>query len=182
MTHDEIVAEIGSLTETTTALTRQLEQPKSKLDLFKEYAGIISLALSVATGFFAVYQTLVVEPQKSKADEQARLGETIGQLVSLDQEFAREVQQGDPNAFNGTWASKRDMLLKQAEDLSKRRTIASFEDQIYLGNEYELGVNSSELAVSHFKAALSLAGNDPLKKATAESENWQTRFLGRLRR
>jgi hypothetical protein len=54
MHHDEIVAEIGKLTETTANLKKPLEQPKSRLNRFKEYAGVISLVLSVATGFFAV--------------------------------------------------------------------------------------------------------------------------------
>ena len=168
MKHDEIVAEIGRLTETTANLKKQLDQPKSKLDRFKEYAGIISLVLSVATGFFAVYTTLVVEPQKSRADDQAKLHEALAQIVSLDQEYLREVQQGDPNATNGTLQSKRNILLQQADDLAKRGNVASFEDQLNLGNEYEFD-RMFEPAVRHFKTALSLAGNDPLKKATADT-------------
>jgi hypothetical protein len=42
MKHDEIVAEIGRLSETTANLKKQLEKPKSKLDRFKEYAGVLS--------------------------------------------------------------------------------------------------------------------------------------------
>src|SRR5271169_3231346 len=121
MKHDEIVAEIGRLAETTSDLKKQLEQPKSKLDRFKEYAGVISLVLSVATGFFAVYTTLVVEPQKSMADEQTKLHEKLADIVTLDQEYLRESQQGDPNANNGTLESKRNILLQQAEDLADRK-------------------------------------------------------------
>jgi hypothetical protein len=102
MKHDEIVAEIGRLSEATADLKKQMAQPKSRLDRFKEYAGVISLVLSLATGFFAVYTTLVTEPQKSRADDQAKLHEALAQIVSLDQEYLKELQQGDPNANNGT--------------------------------------------------------------------------------
>ncbi|MGB9236848.1 MAG: DUF3887 domain-containing protein [Terriglobales bacterium] len=177
MNHDEIVAEIGRLAETTANLKKQLDQPKSKLNRFKEYAGIISLVLSVATGFFAVYTTLVVEPQKSKADDQAKLHDALAQIVSLDQEYLRESQQGDPNANNGTLESKRNILLQQAEDLAKRGSVASFEDQVNLGNEYEFG-RRYEPALNHFKAALGLAGSDPIKKATADTRIGKLDFYG----
>lgn len=177
MNHDDIVAEIGRLSETTATLKKKLEEPKSKLDRFKEYAGIISLVLSVATGFFAVYTALWVEPQKSKADEQAKLHEKLAEIVSLDQEYLRAVQTGDPNANNGTLESKRNILLQQGEELSEGRDVASFEDQINLGNAYEFG-RRYDLAVRHFKAALTLAGSDALKKATAETRLAKLDFFG----
>ena len=82
MNHDEIVQEISKLTETTASLKRQLDQPKSKLDRFKEYAGVLSLVLSLATGFFAVYTSFVAEPQKSRTDAQAKLHDTLAQLMT----------------------------------------------------------------------------------------------------
>lgn len=57
MRHDEIVEEIGRLSETTSQLQAKLDKPKSRLDSFKEYAGVISLLLSLATGFFALSKT-----------------------------------------------------------------------------------------------------------------------------
>lgn len=177
MHHDEIVAEIGRLTETTANLKKQLEQPKSRLDRFKEYAGVISLVLSLATGFFAVYATLVVEPEKSKADDRAKLHDTLAQIVTLDQEYMREIQQGDPNANNGALESKRNILLQQAEDLANRGGVASGEDQLNLGNEYEFG-RRLEPALSHFNAALRLAGTDALMKATADTRIGKLNFYG----
>lgn len=177
MNHDEIVAEIGRLAETTSDLKKQLEQPKSRLDRFKEYAGIISLILSVATGFFAVYTTLVVDPEKSMAEQQTKLHEKLAGIVSLDQEYLRESQQGDPNANNGTLASKRNILLQDAEDLAKKKGVASSEDQLNLGSEYENG-GQPEMALNHFKAALQLAGADPLKKATADTRIGKLDFYG----
>jgi hypothetical protein len=175
--HDEIVEEIGRLTETTANLKNQLEKPKSKLDRFKEYAGVVSLLLSLATGFFAIYTSFVEEPEKSKADAQARLHDTLAQIVTLDQEYMREVQQGDPNANNGALESKRNILLQQAEDLANRRGVASSEDQLNLGNEYEFG-RRLELALAHFNAALRLAGNDPLMRATADTRIGKLNFYG----
>jgi hypothetical protein len=177
MHHDEIVAEIGRLTEITANLKRQLELPKSRLDRFKEYAGVISLVLSVATGFFAVYATLVVEPEKSKADDRAKLHDTLAQIVTLDQEYMREIQQGDPNANNGALESKRNILLQQAEDLANKSAVASGEDQLNLGNEYEFG-RRLELALSHFNAALRLASTDSLMKATADTRVGKLNFYG----
>src|SRR6267142_623393 len=101
MKHDQIVEEIGRLSETTAQLKRQLDKPKGKLDNFKEYAGIVSLILSLATGFFAVYTSFVAEPQKSKGDAQAKLHDTLAQIVTLDQEYMRAIQQNDLNANNG---------------------------------------------------------------------------------
>lgn len=177
MHHDEIVAEIGRLAETTANLKKQLEQPKSRLDRFKEYAGVVSLVLSVATGFFAVYTTLVVEPEKSRADEKAKLHDTLAQIVTLDQEYMRELQQGDPNANNGAIESKRNILLQQAEDIANRDGTASGEDQLNLGNEYEFG-RKPELALSHFNTALRLAGKDLLIKATADTRIGKLNFYG----
>jgi tetratricopeptide (TPR) repeat protein len=177
MKHDEIVAEIGRLSEATADLKKQMAQPKSRLDRFKEYAGVISLVLSLATGFFAVYTTLVTEPQKSRADDQAKLHEALAQIVSLDQEYLKELQQGDPNANNGTLESKRNIVLQQAEDLADRRSVASFEDQINLGNSYQFG-RRYDPAMNHFKAALNLAGSDHLKKATADTRIAQLDFYG----
>ena len=64
--HDEIVEQIGKLTETTAELKSQLAKPKSNLDGFKEYAGVISLLLSLATGFFALYSSFVAEPKNRR--------------------------------------------------------------------------------------------------------------------
>jgi hypothetical protein len=74
--HDEIVEEISRLTETTANLQKQLDKPKSRLDRFKEYAGVVSLLLSLATGFFAVYTSFVAEPEKNKGEVQAKLHDT----------------------------------------------------------------------------------------------------------
>lgn len=177
MKHDDIVAEIGRLSETTANLKKQLDQPKSRLDRFKEYAGVISLVLSVATGLFALYTTLVTEPQKSRAEDQTKLHETLAQIVSLDQEYLKQLQQGDPTANNGTLQSKRNILLQQAEDLADRKSVASFDDQINLGNSYEFG-GVYDRAMSHFKAALKLAGNDLYKKALAETQVAMLDFYG----
>jgi len=54
-------------------------------------------------------------------------------------------------------------LLQQAEDLANQSGVASGEDHLKLGNEYEFG-RRLEPALSHFKAAL--AGKDSLMKAT----------------
>jgi hypothetical protein len=175
--HDEIVEEIGKLTETTAHLKSLLEKPKSNLDRFKEYAGVVSLMLSLATGFFAIYTSFVAEPEKSKTDAKAKLHDTLAQLVTLDQEYMRELQQGDPNANNGTLESKRNILLQQAEDLSNKSAIASAEDQLNLGNEYEFG-RRLEPALKHFSEALLLAGKDPLLKATADTRNGKLNFYG----
>jgi Protein of unknown function (DUF3887) len=177
MKHDEVVAEIGRLAETTANLKKQLEQPKSKLDRFKEYAGVVSLLLSLATGFFAIYTSFVAEPEKSKTDAQAKLHDTLAQIVSLDQEYMRELQQGDPNANNGALESKRNILLQQAEDLSNKSSVASAEDQLNLGNEYEFG-RRLEPALKHFGEALLLAGKDPLMKATADTRIGKLNFYG----
>ena len=94
MRHDEMVEQIGKLKETTAELKNQLEKPKSSLDRFKEYAGVISLLLSLATGFFALYSSFVAEPKKSKTEAQAKLHDTLAQIVTLDQEYLKALQQG----------------------------------------------------------------------------------------
>ena len=126
MRHDEIVEKISELTETTNHLKSQLEKPKSRLDHFKEYAGIVSLVLSLATGFFAIYTSFVTEPEKSRAESQSKLHDTLAQIVTLDQEYLHEIAQGDASANNGTLESKRNILLQQAEDLSRQMTRARF--------------------------------------------------------
>jgi hypothetical protein len=175
--HDEIVEEIGRLSETTAQLKRQLDKPKSRLDNFKEYAGIVSLILSLATGFFAVYTSFVAEPQKSKSDAQAKLHDTLAQIVTLDQEYMRAVQQNDLNANNGALESKRNILLQQAEDLADKSGVANAEDQLNLGNQYEFG-RRLELALKHFRDALRLADKDPLMKATADTRIGKLNFYG----
>ena len=177
MRHDEIVEQIGKLTETTAALKSQLGKRKSNLDRFKEYAGVISLLLSLATGFFALYSSFVAEPKKSKTEAQAKLHDTLAQIVTLDQEYMREVQQGDPNANNGALESKRNILLQQAEDLASRSGVASAEDQLNLGNQYQFG-NRLEAALHHFNDALLLAGKDPLMRATADTRIGKLNFYG----
>jgi Protein of unknown function (DUF3887) len=177
MKHDEIVSEIGRLSETTANLKKQLEKPKSNLDHFKEYAGVVSLLLSLATGFFAIYTSFVAEPEKSKTDAQAKLHDTLAQIVTLDQEYLRAVQQNDPNANNGALESKRNILLQQAEDLANKSGVASAEDQLNLGNQYEFG-RRLEPALKHFRDALALAGKDPLMKATAQTRIGKLNFYG----
>ena len=177
MRHDEIVEQIGKLTETTAELKSQLAKPKSNLDRFKEYAGVISLLLSLATGFFALYSSFVAEPKKSKTEAQAKLHDTLAQIVTLDEEYLKEVQQGDPNVNNGALESKRNILLQQAEDLAGRRGVASAEDQLNLGNQYEFG-RRLEAALRHFNDALLLAGTDPLMRATADTRIGKLNFYG----
>lgn len=177
MKHDEIVAEIGRLSETTSQLKVKLDKPKSRMDNFKEYAGVVSLLLSLATGFFALYTSFVKEPEKSKADAQTKLHDSLAQIVTLDQEYMREIQQGDPNANNGALESKRNILLQQAEDLANGNGVASAEDQLSLGNEYEFG-RRLEPALKHFNAALQLSGKDVLMKATADTRIGKLDFYG----
>lgn len=177
MQHDEIVEEITRLSETTAQLKHQFEKPKSRLDRFKEYAGVISLLLSLVTGFFAVYTSFWAEPEKSRADAQAKLHDTLAQIVTLDQEYMREIQQNDPNANNGALESKRNILLQQAEDLANKRGVASAEDHFNLGNEYEFGRRLA-LALSHFKAARQLSGKDSLMKASADTRIGKLNFYG----
>lgn len=177
MRHDEIVAKIGELGETTRSLKDQLEKPKSRLDRFKEYAGVVSLVLSLATGFFAIYTSFVTEPEKSRADALSKLHDSLAQIVTLDQEYLKELQQGDPSANNGTLASKRNILLQQAEDLADQRGIASAEDQLNLGNAYLFG-SGYESALKHFRAALQLAGKDSITKANAEVQIGKLQFYG----
>lgn len=168
MRHDEMVEQIGKLTETTAELKNQLEKPKSSLDRFKEYASVISLLLSLATGFFALYSSFVAEPKKSKTEAQVKLHDTLAQIVTLDQEYLKALQQGDPNANNGAFESKRNILLQQAEDLASRTGVASAEDQLNLGNQYEFG-RRLEPALHHFNDALLLADKDPVMRATADT-------------
>jgi hypothetical protein len=177
MRHDEIVEEISKLTETTAYLKSQLEKPKTRLDRFKEYAGIVSLLLSLATGFFAVYTSFWAEPEKSRADAQAKLHDTLAQIVTLDQEYMRAIQQNDPNANNGALESKRNILLQQAEDLASKSGVASAEDHFNLGNEYEFG-RRLELALNHFNAARQLAGKNSLLKASADTRIGKLNFYG----
>jgi hypothetical protein len=175
--HDEIVDEIGRLSETTAHLKAELEKPKSSLDNFKEYAGVVSLVLSLVTGFFALFTSFVAEPEKSKVDARTKLHDSLAQIVTLDQEYMREIQQGDPNANNGALESKRNILLQQAEDLANIGGVASAEDQLNLGNQYEFG-RRLELALKHFNAALQLAGKDALMKATADTRIGKLDFYG----
>jgi hypothetical protein len=172
-----MVEQIGKLTETTAELKKQLEKPKSNLERFKEYAGVISLLLSLATGFFALYSSFVAEPEKSKGEAQAKLHDTLAQIVTLDQEYLKEMQQGDPNANNGALESKRNILLQQAEDLASRSGVASAEDQLNLGNQYEFG-RRLEAALHHFNQALLLADKDPLMRATADTRIGKLNFYG----
>lgn len=177
MRHDEIVEKISELTESTTRLKSQLEKPKSSLDRFKEYAGVVSLVLSLATGFFAIYSSFVTEPEKSRVETQSRLHDILAQIVTLDQEYLHEIAQGDASANNGTLESKRNILLQQAEDLSGQRNIPSADDQLNLGNAYMFG-SKYDLALKHFKAALQLAGNDTALKANAETQIGRLEFYG----
>jgi hypothetical protein len=94
--HDEIVEEITRLSEATADLKKQLDKPKSKLDSFKEYAGVVSLLLSLATGFFAIYTSFFAEPAKSRAEAQGKLHDVLAQIVTLDQEYMHELQQMIP--------------------------------------------------------------------------------------
>ena len=177
MRHDEIVEQIGKLTETTAELKSQFAKPKNRLERFKEYAGVISLLLSLATGFFALYSSFVAEPERSKSDAQAKLHDTLAQIVTLDQEYLKALQQGDPDANNGALESKRNILLQQAEDLASRSGVASAEDQLNLGNQYEFG-SKPEAALRHFNDALLLAGKDPLMRGTADTRIGRLNFYG----
>jgi Protein of unknown function (DUF3887) len=175
--HDEIVQQISKLTETTDYLKGQLQKPKSRLDRLKEYAGVVSLVLSLAAGSFAIYSSFVTEPAKSRADAQSKLHDVRAQIVTLDQEYLHELQQGDPSANNGTLASKRNILLQQAEDLAGQRDVASAQDQLDLGNAYVFG-SQYDPALKHFKVALQLAGKDPAMKANAETQIGKLEFYG----
>jgi hypothetical protein len=175
--HDEIVAKISELGEATRSLKSQLEKPKNRLDRFKEYAGVVSLILSLATGCFAVYTSFVTEPEKSKADAQSKLHDSLAQIVTLDQEYLKELQQGDPSANNGALESKRNILLQQAEDLADRRGVASAQDHMNLGNAYLFG-SRYDPALKHFNAALQLAGKDVTTKANAETQIAKLQFYG----
>ncbi len=177
MTHDEIVEEIGKLREASGQLRAQLEKPPTPLGRFKEYAGVVSLVLSLATGFFAVYSSFLVEPAKSRAEAQTKLHETLAQIVSLDGEYLQAIRQGDLNANNGAIETKRNILLQQVEDLANKRGVASAEDQIYLGNLYVFG-NRFEPGLSHFKAAIPLSENNPLTRAAAETQIGKLEFYG----
>lgn len=177
MKQDEIIEEIGRLKESTASLQKQLDKPKSSLDRFKEYAGVVSLLLSLATGIFAIYGSFIVEPEKAKGESQAKLHESLAELVTLDQEYLKEIQQGDPNANNGAIESKRNIILQQAEDFASKPGVASAEDQMNLGNEYEFG-RRLEPALSHFNAALKLAGKDSLMKASADTQIGKLNFYG----
>jgi hypothetical protein len=175
--HDEIVEELARLTETTAHLKSQLEKPKSKLDSFKEYAGVVSLLLSLATGFFAIYSSFFAEPAKSRAEAQAKLHDILAQIVTLGQEYLREVQQGDTNANNGTLESRRNILLQQAEDLANRSGVASAEDQLSLGNSYVFG-SRYEPALVHYRAALAVKAADPLTRASVQTQIGKLEFFG----
>lgn len=177
MRHDEIVAKISELSEATDSLKSRLEKPKSHLDRFKEYAGVVSLVLSLATGCFAVYTSFVTEPEKSRADAQSKLHDSLAQIVTLDQEYLKEVQQGDPSANNGALESKRNILLQQAEDLAGQRGVPSAEDQLNLGNAYLFG-SRYDPALKHFRAALEIAGKDAATKANAETQIGKLEFYG----
>jgi len=177
MKHDEIVEEIGRLSETTLQLKAKLDKPKSKMDNFKEYAGVVSLLLSLVTGFFALFTSFVSEPEKTKTETRSKLHDTLAQLVSVNQEYMREIQQGDPNANNGALDTKRNILLQQAEDLASGNGVASAEDQLNLGNEYEFA-RKPELALKHFNTAMQLAGKDVLMKASAETRIGRLDFYG----
>lgn len=175
MRHDEIVEKISKLAETTDHLKSQLEKPKSRLDRFKEYAGIVSLVLSLATGFFAIYTSFVTEPEKSRTDAQSKLHDVLAQIVTLDQEYLHELQQGDASANNGTLESKRNILLQQAEDLASQHGVPSTEDQLNLGNAYVFG-SRLDPALKHFKSALQLAGKDSGMKANVETQIGKLEF------
>jgi Protein of unknown function (DUF3887) len=177
MRHDEIVAKITELAEQSDNLKKQLEKPKSRLDRFKEYAGIVSLMLSLATGFFAIYTSFVTEPEKFRAEVQSKLHDTLAQIVTLDQEYLHEVAQGDASANNGMLESKRNILLQQAEDLSGERNIPSAGDQLNLGDAYMFG-SRYDPALRHFKAALQLSGTDMAMKANAETQIGRLEFYG----
>lgn len=177
MRHDEIVAKISELSETTNNLKSHAEKRKSRLDRFKEYAGVVSLVLSLATGSFTVYTSLVTDPEKSKADAQSKLQNSLAQIVTLDQEYLKELQQGDPSANNGTLQSKRNILLQQAEDLADQRDVTSAADELDLGNAYFFG-GWYELALKHFKRAAQLAGKDAITKANAEIQLAKVQFYG----
>jgi hypothetical protein len=177
MNHDEIVEEIGRLSETTSQLRTKLEKPKTRMDNFKEYAGIVSLLLSLATGFFALFASFVLEPEKSKAESRTKLHETLAQIVTLDQEYLRELQQGDPNANNGVLQAKRNILLQQAEDIANSSGVASAEDQFNLGNAFEFGWRF-EPALNHYYAALRLADKDALMMASADARIGRLNFYG----
>jgi Protein of unknown function (DUF3887) len=168
MNHDEIVAELGQLRETTANLKMRLNQPKGKLDLFKEYAGILSLVLSLATGAFTVVDNFFLRPAKSRADTQTRLHETLASLVSVDQEYLKAAQAGDVSALNGTLEAKHNMLLQEAERLiAKGDHIATYDDQMTLAADYEFAHNLDR-AATHFTMAIQ-SSNDPSEKAMAKA-------------
>jgi hypothetical protein len=129
MNHDEIVAELAQLRETSADLKKRMDQPKSKLDVFKEYAGVLSLVLSLATGAFTVADNFFLRPAKSRADTQTKLHETLASVVSVDQEYLKATQTGDASAFNGTLEAKHNMLLQEAERLiAKSDHIATYDE------------------------------------------------------
>ena len=64
----------------------------------------MSLALSLVTGFFALFTSFVAEPEKSRADARTKLHDSLAQIVTLGQEYMREIQQGDPNWVAGARA------------------------------------------------------------------------------
>jgi Protein of unknown function (DUF3887)/Reverse transcriptase (RNA-dependent DNA polymerase) len=63
------------------------------------------------------------------------------------------------------------------EDIANKSGVATGEDQLNLGNEYEFG-RKLELALSHFNAALRLSGKDYLMKATADTRIGKLNFYG----
>jgi tetratricopeptide (TPR) repeat protein len=178
LNHDEIVAEIAKLTETTSNIQKQLTKPKTLLDRFKEYAGILSLLLGLLLSVFALRETLVTKPSEAIESDRNTLHNALIAIALVDGDYIKA--QHDPTTpatAIGALSARRRILLNQAASLAAKKGVATDDDEAMLAGFYEW-VGSYDAAIAHYTAAKKLANDNHMKEAYAEYKIATFNFMG----
>jgi len=99
-------------------------EKKSTFTLVKEYAGFVGVAISILTGSFTVWQTVVVQPEQKSAEVRTEFRGLINQLAAIEpeatQKIARATDSNEVAAVIGNANMNRISLLQRAEALLPR--------------------------------------------------------------
>jgi tetratricopeptide (TPR) repeat protein len=185
MNSDEIEASISTLTNATSdmrvqisgmneqisGLKQKVEKPKTPMDNIKEYAGVVSLVLGLVISAFTIYDNAVTKPADAREARHLWLENTLASITSLQQEFFKAQQTGNPSPeVLSVLAGRLNDLVDAADKVtSKQKGLTSFRDEIALGDASQSDGRNDKASV-HYEIALRLA-EAPSEKAEAEARD-----------
>jgi len=152
-------------------LRQKVERPKTPMDNIKEYAGVASLVLGLVISAFTIYDSAVTKPADAREARHLWLENTLASIMSLQQEFFKAQQTGNPSPeVLSVLAGRLNDLVDAADKVtSKQKGLTSFRDEIALGDASQ-SADRNDKASLHYENALGLT-EAPSEKAEAEARD-----------